>query len=109
MHRGDLHEALASRVPRERIALDKKLVELDWQGDGVNLRFADGTSARADAVVAADGIHSRVRELWLGPRRPTPPAASPTAPRFRRRCSGASPSTNAASGGDRTVTSSSIT
>jgi salicylate hydroxylase/6-hydroxynicotinate 3-monooxygenase len=66
MHRGDLHEALASCVPSERIALDKKLVDLDWRGDGVTLRFADGTSARADAVVAADGIHSRVRELWLG-------------------------------------------
>jgi salicylate hydroxylase/6-hydroxynicotinate 3-monooxygenase len=66
MHRGDLHEALASCVPSELIALDKKLVELDWRGDGVALRFADGSSARADAVVAADGIHSRVRELWLG-------------------------------------------
>ena len=66
MHRGDLHEALASCVPNERIALDKKLVDLDWRGDGVALRFADGTSTRADAVVAADGIHSRVRELWLG-------------------------------------------
>ena len=27
MHSGDLHEALASRVPSERISLDKKLVE----------------------------------------------------------------------------------
>ena len=66
MHRGDLHEALASRVPRERIALGKKLVELDWRSGGVTLRFADGTGARADAVIAADGIHSRMRELWLG-------------------------------------------
>ncbi len=66
MHRGDLHEALASRVPTAQISLDKKLVELDWRGGGVSLRFADGTRAHADAVVAADGIHSRVRELWLG-------------------------------------------
>jgi 6-hydroxynicotinate 3-monooxygenase len=66
MHRGDLHEALASRVSRERIALGKKLIDLDWRGGGVTLRFADGTSARADAVIAADGIHSQVRELWLG-------------------------------------------
>lgn len=69
MHRGDLHESLASRVPAERIALDKKLVDLDWRSSGVTLRFADGTSARADAVVAADGIHFRVRELWLGPEK----------------------------------------
>jgi salicylate hydroxylase/6-hydroxynicotinate 3-monooxygenase len=55
-----------SAVPRDRIALDKKLVDLDWRGAGVTLRFADGGSAQADAVIAADGIHSRVRELWLG-------------------------------------------
>jgi salicylate hydroxylase/6-hydroxynicotinate 3-monooxygenase len=66
MHRGDLHEALASRVPGDQIELNRKLVELDWRSGGVTLRFADGTSAQADAVVAADGIHSRVRELWLG-------------------------------------------
>jgi len=53
-------------VPKDRIALDKKLVDLDWRSDSVTLRFADGTTARADAVIAADGIHSRVRELWLG-------------------------------------------
>jgi salicylate hydroxylase/6-hydroxynicotinate 3-monooxygenase len=69
MHRGDLHEALVSRVPAERIVLDKKLVDLDWRSGGVTLRFADGTSARADAVIAADGIHSRMRELWLGAER----------------------------------------
>ncbi len=63
MHRGDLHEALASRVPKEQIALDKKLVDLDRRSGGVTLRFADGSSVKADAVVAADGIHSRAREL----------------------------------------------
>ncbi len=109
MHRGDLHEALASRVPGERIALDKKLTELDWRSGGVTLRFADGTTARADAVVAADGIHSRARELWLGAEqanftgrvayRTTFPAALLDAPK----------SINAANGGGRIATSSSIT
>jgi salicylate hydroxylase/6-hydroxynicotinate 3-monooxygenase len=69
MHRGDLHEALASKVPAELISLDKKLTYVDWRGDGVVLRFADGTTAQADAVIAADGIHSRVRELWRGAER----------------------------------------
>jgi salicylate hydroxylase/6-hydroxynicotinate 3-monooxygenase len=69
MHRGDLHEALVSAVPAEALVLGKKLVDLDWRDAGVTLRFADGTSAQADAVVAADGIHSRVRELWLGTER----------------------------------------
>jgi len=70
MHRGDLHAALVSCVPAERILLGKKLADLDWAGDGVALRFADGTTARANAVIAADGIHSRVRELWLGAEQP---------------------------------------
>jgi len=70
MHRGDLHAALVSRVPAERIMLGKKLVDLDWAGEGVALRFTDGTAAHADAVIAADGIHSRVRELWLGVEEP---------------------------------------
>jgi salicylate hydroxylase/6-hydroxynicotinate 3-monooxygenase len=54
-------------VPPGQIEFDKKLVDLDWGGRGVTLRFADGSKAEAGAVVAADGIHSRVRELWLGP------------------------------------------
>ena len=69
MHRGDLHEALASKVPDELISLDRKLTDVDWRGGGVTLRFADGSTAQADAVIAADGIHSRVRELWRGHER----------------------------------------
>src|SRR5262245_44968414 len=70
MHRSDLHAALVSGVPADRVSLGKTLVDLDWRGDGVAMRFADGSRARADAVIAADGIHSRVRELWLGPETP---------------------------------------
>jgi 6-hydroxynicotinate 3-monooxygenase len=66
MHRGDLHEALVSAVPAERIALDRKLADVDWRQGGVTLRFADGSTAQHDALIAADGIHSRVRELWRG-------------------------------------------
>lgn len=70
MHRGDLHAALFSAVPRELIAFEKRLVDLDWSGDAVSLGFADGTTAMADAVIGADGVHSRVREALLGPERP---------------------------------------
>ena len=70
MHRGDLHEALLSCVPSDRLTLGKTLVDATWRSGGVALRFADGTSAQADAVVAADVVHSRVRETWLGPGRP---------------------------------------
>jgi 6-hydroxynicotinate 3-monooxygenase len=70
MHRGDLHAALASAVPSELIAFNKKLVGLYRKGTGVSLRFADGGRAFANAVVGADGVHSRVRETLLGPEKP---------------------------------------
>jgi 2-polyprenyl-6-methoxyphenol hydroxylase-like FAD-dependent oxidoreductase len=70
MHRADLHEALAGVVPREIIHLDKKLVGLEQGAGGVTLAFADGTRARADAVIGADGVHSVVRELIIGPDEP---------------------------------------
>ena len=70
MHRGDLHASLASLVPAERIARGKTLVDADWHGETVVLRFADGSSAEADAVIGADGVHSRLRELWLGAETP---------------------------------------
>ena len=45
MHRGDLHEALASAVPASIVHLGKKLVGLDQGDSGVNLQFADGSNA----------------------------------------------------------------
>ena len=71
MHRGDLHAALASIVPAALIQRDKRLVDLDQGRGGVTLRFADGSTARADAVIGADGVHSRVREILLGPEAAT--------------------------------------
>jgi 6-hydroxynicotinate 3-monooxygenase len=65
-HRGDLHAALASVVPAERVRLDHKVEGLDTQGGSVVLSFANGTTAAHDAVVAADGVHSTVRELLFG-------------------------------------------
>src|SRR5436190_7467969 len=62
-HRGDLHAALASAVPEEYVKLNHKLVGLDETADGVRLAFADGSTATADAVVAADGVHSVVRDI----------------------------------------------
>jgi salicylate hydroxylase/6-hydroxynicotinate 3-monooxygenase len=70
MHRGDLHDALCSVVPGEAVHLGKKLVGLDEMRGQVRLRFADGSEARADAVVGADGVHSVVRDIIVGPDAP---------------------------------------
>jgi salicylate hydroxylase/6-hydroxynicotinate 3-monooxygenase len=69
-HRADLHAALLSRVPPDLIALDKQLTDLKQDGNGVTLKFADRTSATADILIAADGLHSRVRQILFGPEQP---------------------------------------
>jgi salicylate hydroxylase/6-hydroxynicotinate 3-monooxygenase len=70
LHRGDLHAALASIVPGEIIHLNQKVVGLDQTRTGVTLFFADGSRAQANAVVGADGVHSVVRAILLGPEKP---------------------------------------
>jgi 2-polyprenyl-6-methoxyphenol hydroxylase-like FAD-dependent oxidoreductase len=70
MHRGDLHEALVSSLPSEIIELQKTLVGLDEREGQVTLAFADGSSARADMVIGADGVHSTVRHQIIGPDEP---------------------------------------
>ena len=70
MHRGDLHEALASLIPAEVIHCGMKLAGLDERAGQVTLTFEDGSHAQADAVVGADGVHSVVRDLIVGPDTP---------------------------------------
>jgi salicylate hydroxylase/6-hydroxynicotinate 3-monooxygenase len=70
MHRGDLHDALLSVVPPDAIQLNKKVLSLDEKDGQVTLHFADNTKTEADLVIGADGVHSRVREIILGPEKP---------------------------------------
>jgi 6-hydroxynicotinate 3-monooxygenase len=70
MHRGDLHALLASTVPESHVHRGKKLVGFDQGADGVWMHFADGSQAHADVMVAADGVHSFVRQQLFGDERP---------------------------------------
>jgi 6-hydroxynicotinate 3-monooxygenase len=70
MHRGDLHAMLASVTPPERIRRGKQVVDLEDLGHRVRLSFRDGSAVTVDAVIAADGVHSLVREKMLGPEKP---------------------------------------
>ena len=66
-HRGDLHAALASAVAPEDLRLGHQLTGLEEKADGsVHLTFANGLEVEADAVVAADGVHSLVQETLFG-------------------------------------------
>jgi 2-polyprenyl-6-methoxyphenol hydroxylase-like FAD-dependent oxidoreductase len=70
MHRAELHAALASALPDDIIHLGKKLTGLDQNGGPVTLRFEDGSKVTADAVIGADGVHSVVRDIIIGPDAP---------------------------------------
>lgn len=66
-HRGDLHAALASAVDPKSIHLDRRLVDfVALANGGVRLSFANGAVVEADAVIAADGVHSFVKERLFG-------------------------------------------
>ncbi|CAK7213091.1 hypothetical protein SCUCBS95973_001683 [Sporothrix curviconia] len=66
-HRAHLHAALLVHVPLDTIHLGKKTARIDVSGeDGLVLHFADGTSAHADLLIGADGIHSATRK-WFVP------------------------------------------
>jgi 2-polyprenyl-6-methoxyphenol hydroxylase-like FAD-dependent oxidoreductase len=70
LHRGDLHEALASIVPADCVHLGKRLTAIVSRGARAELSFADGSEVEADAVIGADGVHSLVRDHVAGPEQP---------------------------------------
>ena len=70
VHRGDLHALQISALAPGSLHFDKRLTEIEDDGNGVDLTFADGTRVRADIVIGADGINSRIREALLGFEKP---------------------------------------
>lgn len=62
IHRADLHSFLLEQVPPETLFIGKKLASIQQGTENVNLIFQDGYSYQADLVIAADGIHSIVRQ-----------------------------------------------
>ena len=56
--------SVGERGAGERFRLDHQLTLFEQRGDGtISLRFANGATAEADALVAADGVHSLVKDL----------------------------------------------
>jgi 2-polyprenyl-6-methoxyphenol hydroxylase-like FAD-dependent oxidoreductase len=69
--RGDLErvlrDALGDRVP---VRYGTTVDAISPDASGVDVTLSDGGVERADLLVGADGIHSRVRELQFGPEVP---------------------------------------
>jgi salicylate hydroxylase len=63
---GKLEESLSQGI----LKMGKKLQRLSETKDGIILTFEDGSSERADGVVACDGINSVGREFVLGAEHP---------------------------------------
>ncbi|KAI1850217.1 hypothetical protein JX266_004075 [Neoarthrinium moseri] len=74
--RSDLLEGFFACLPKETVVFGKRLTsirEMDG-GQRISIGFQDGTSAEADVLIGADGVHSFTRSYLLGPDHP---AAAP--------------------------------
>lgn len=65
IHRADLHNVLISKLKPGTVRLDKACVDFSQSDDGVIINFKDGSMAKADYIIAADGIHSVARKKLL--------------------------------------------
>ncbi|TXS92032.1 NAD(P)-binding protein [Parahaliea maris] len=66
IHRADLHQILVAAAEQRgvTIVLGKRVTDIDCEGEGARLLFADGSDAQADLVIGADGLKSRVRQMF---------------------------------------------
>ena len=74
VHRGDFHavlvQALAERAPGA-VRVGARCVDFVQDLDGVTLLLEGGEQVRGDALIGADGVHSRIREALFGESRAT--------------------------------------
>ena len=74
VHRGDFHtvlvQALAERAPGA-VHVGARCIGFEQDADGVTLKLESGETVRGDALIGADGVHSRIREALFGGARAT--------------------------------------
>jgi len=70
MHRADLLNVLASALPASSIRTDHRCTGFEQDETVARLRFANGESAEADVVIAADGIQSVLQRHVVTPQPP---------------------------------------
>jgi salicylate hydroxylase len=70
MHRADFVEFLAANLPTGIVHTGHRAIGFEQNGDVARVKFANGATAEADVVVAADGIHSELRPYVFPPSKP---------------------------------------
>ena len=70
MHRADLVDMLAKRLPPGVVHTGHRCTGFERHGDVARVTFANGAVAEGDVVVGADGIHSELRPHVFPPSRP---------------------------------------
>lgn len=70
VHRARFLDELVKLVPERVAHFGKRLETVEEGGEGVTLKFADGTTASHTAVIGCDGVKSRVRAMVLGAEHP---------------------------------------
>jgi len=70
MHRAELISLLAASLPAEIVHTGHRAIGFEQTGDVARVKFANGATAEADVVVAADGIHSELRSYVCPPSKP---------------------------------------
>lgn len=74
VHRGDLHHRLATALEqrsRGAIHIGARCVGFEQDAQGVDMLLETGEKVRGDALIGADGVHSRVRRELFGEGRAT--------------------------------------
>src|SRR5262245_29477680 len=70
MHRADLVAILADALPAEVIHTGHRCTHFEQDDSSARVSFANGSTASADIIIAADGIHSELRPFLFPPSRP---------------------------------------
>ncbi|KAH6652673.1 hypothetical protein BKA67DRAFT_519809 [Truncatella angustata] len=75
--RSDLLDGFWELLPKETVVFGKKLASISTEGEGrehgngkIKIGFQDGTTAEADVLLGADGVHSPTRSYLLGEDHP---------------------------------------
>ena len=65
LHRADLQHILLQALPETSIHLGHSLVSYELRDGRVITKFTNGNSIESDFLIAADGVHSRVRAQFI--------------------------------------------